>query len=57
MKLIPFYITIIIIMFSLAASLDEQELEVQEKLAAEYAEMLKAEAACKDWPCITNLEH
>ena len=57
MKLIPFYITIIIIMFFVAASLDEQEYEVQEKLAVEYAEMLAAEAACKDWPCITNLEH
>ena len=44
-------------MFFVAASLDEQEYEVQEKLAAEYAEMLAAEAACKDWPCITNLEH
>ena len=57
MKLIPFYITIIIIMFFVAASLDEQEYEVQEKLAAEYAELLKAEQACKTWECITNLEH
>ena len=41
----------------LTASLDNQEPEVQKKLAVEYAEMLKAEAACKDWVCISNLEH
>ena len=56
MKLLP-YIGMMIYCFFLAASLDEQELEVQKKLAAEYAELLKAEQACKTWECINNLNN
>ena len=62
MKLGPFYLLSLIIMVLLAISLDEQEYEQQEALAAEYAAMLSKEAACEVsgvvmWDCIKNINN
>jgi len=62
MKLGPFYLLSLIIMFLLVATLDEQEYEQQEALAAQYSAMLKKEAACEVsgvvmWDCIKNINN
>ena len=57
MKLGPFYLLSLIIMIFIAALLDDQEHEIQVKVAEEYAAMLAKEAACETWDCIKNINN
>lgn len=36
--------------------LEEQDHDIELKLAEDYAEMLEREAACETWECIQNVE-
>ena len=50
------YAVIMAVCFGLASTLDYQEHEVREALAAEYAAMLAAEQRCMDWDCMGELD-
>ena len=50
------YVAILVAAFFLVSFLDADEYANQEKLAAEYAQMLAKEAACKTLSCLGDLE-
>lgn len=50
-----FFGLLLAVIFICVLALEQQDAGVELKLAADYANMLEREAACKTWECISNI--